>query len=120
MPLQYALSLTAAGLVDNTPMSMNLAERMKLLEAHVTAWRDSSWFPMIGYDAVLGLAASSGNLLVFFCLCNEPVRWGRSLVFQALPSIPKDMPDFSARMNPDFRMHEFCIDSSQDLLIYAQ
>jgi hypothetical protein len=120
MALQYALSLAAAGLVDNLPMDVNLAERVKLLEAHDTAWKDSPWFPMDGYDGILGLAASSGNLLVFFRLWNDSVRFGRSLVFQNLPSVHRGVPDFSARMDPDFHMHEFCIDSSQDLLIYAQ
>jgi len=119
MALQYALSLAAAGLVDNIPIDVNLAERVKLLAAHDTAWKDSPWFPMDGYDGILGLAASSGNLLVFFRLWNDSVRFGRSLVFQNLPSVHHGVPDFSARMDPDFHMHEFCIDSSQDLLIYA-
>lgn len=121
MALQYVLSLAAAGLIDNIPMSVNLVQRVRLLAAHETAWKDSPWFPMEGYDGILGLAASSGNLLVFFRLWNDSIRFGRSLVFQTLPSVHhQGVPDFSARMDPDFHMNEFCIDSSQDLLIYAQ
>jgi hypothetical protein len=119
MALQYALSLAVAGLVDNIPVDINLAERVKLLAAYETAWKDSPWFPLEGYDGILGLAASSGNLLVFFRLWNDSVRFGRSLMFQSLPSIHQGVPQFSARMDPDFHMHEFCVDSSQDLLIYA-
>ena len=118
--LQYVLSLAAAGLIENIPMSVNLAQRVRLLAAHETAWKDSPWFPMEGYDGVLGLASSSGSLLVFFCFWNDSTRYGRSLVFQPLPSIHQGVPDFSARMDPDFHMNEFCIDSSQDLLIYAR
>ena len=120
MALQYVVSLAAAGLVDNIPMDVNLAERVKLLEEHESAWEDTPWYPIEGYDGILGLAASSGNLLVFFCLWNDTVRLGRHLVFQRLPSIHNGVPDFTARMDPGFRVHEFSIDSSQDLLIYAQ
>jgi len=120
LALQYAVSLAAAGLVDNFPTEVNLAERVKLLVSHDRAWRDTPWFPIKGYDGVLGLAASSGNLLVFFCLGNDSVRFSRNLVFQRLPSIHRGVPDFSARKDPDFHMHEFSIDASQDLLIYAQ
>ena len=120
MALQYALSLAGAGLVDNIPMDVNMAERVTLLSKHETAWLDTPWFPMNGHDGALGLAASSGNLLVFFRLWNDSVRFGRSLAFQSLPSVHQGVPDFSARMDPDFHLHEFCIDSSQDLLIYAQ
>jgi len=122
LALQYAVSLAAAGLVDNVPTTdVNLAERLKLLAAHERAWKDTPWFPIEGYDGVLGLAASSGNLLVFFRLGNDSVRFSRNLVFQRLPSIHRGrgVPDFSARKDPDFHMHEFSIDASQDLLIYA-
>lgn len=122
MALQYTVSLGAAGLVDNTPVNMNLAERVQLLAAHETAWKETPWFPVEGYDGILGLAASSGNLLVFFHLWNDSVRFGRNLAFQRLPSIYQDVVGFSARMDPDvhLKMNEFAIDSSQDLLIYAQ
>lgn len=120
MALQYAVSLAAAGLVDNIPMDVNLAERVRLLTAHESAWKDTPWYPIDGYDGVLGLAASSGNLLVFFRLWNDSARFGRHLVFQRLPSIHHGVPNFTSRMDPDFHVHEFSIDSSQDLLIYAQ
>jgi hypothetical protein len=122
MALQYAMSLAAAGLVDNIPMdlNLNLAERVQLLAEHESAWKDTPWYPIDGYDGVLGLAASSGNLLVFFRLWNDSVRFGRRLVFQRLPSIHNGVPDFTSRMDPDFHVHEFSIDSSQDLLIYAR
>lgn len=107
-------------MVENIPTEVNLAERVKLLATHETAWEDTPWFPIDDYDGVLGLAASSGNLLVFFRVWNDPIRFGRSLLFQTLPSIHQGIPDFSARMGPDGLMHEFTIDSSQDLLIYAQ
>jgi hypothetical protein len=42
MALRYALSLADAGLVDNTPIGVSLAEHVKLLAAHETAWKDSS------------------------------------------------------------------------------
>jgi hypothetical protein len=120
MALQYAVSLAAAGLADNIPMGVILAERLNLLAEHESAWKDTPWFPVEGYDGVLGLAASSGNLLVFFRLWDDSVRFGRQLVFQRLPSIHQGVPDFTARMDPDFHVHEFSVDSSQDLLIYAQ
>jgi hypothetical protein len=120
MALQYAVSLAAAGLVDNIPMDVNLAERLQLLIEHESAWKDTPWYPIDGYDGALGLAASSGNLLVFFRVWNDSVRLGRHLVFQRLPSIHNGVPDFTSRMDPDFHVHEFSIDSSQDLLIYAQ
>ena len=120
MALQYVLSLAAVGLIENIPMGVNLIQRVRLLAAHETAWKDSPWFPMEGYDGILSLAASSGNLLVFFRLWDDSIRFGRSLVFQTLPSVHQDVPDVSARMDPDFHMKEFCIDSSQGLLIYAQ
>ncbi|KAH9961891.1 hypothetical protein BC827DRAFT_1200129 [Russula dissimulans] len=119
LALQYAVSLAAAGLLDNVPTVGNLAERMKLLVAHERAWKDTPWFPISGYDGVLGLAASSGNLLVFFRLWDDSARFSRNLVFQRLPSIHRGAPDFSARKDPDFHMHEFSIDASQDLLVYA-
>lgn len=119
MALQYAVSLGAAGLVDNIPMDVNLAERVNLLAEHESAWKDTPWYPIDGYDGVLGLAASSGNLLVFFRLWNDSVGLGRHLVFQRLPSIHNGVPDFTSRMDPDFHVHEFSIDSSQDLLIYS-
>lgn len=119
MALQYAVSLAAAGLVDNIPMDMNLAERLQLLAEHESAWKDAPWYPIGRYDGVLGLAASSGNLLVFFRLWNDSSRFGRHLVFQRLPSMHNGVPDFTSRMDPDF-VHEFSLDSSQDLLIYAQ
>jgi hypothetical protein len=114
------VSLAAAGLVDNIPMDVDLAERLNLLAEHESAWEDTPWFPIEGYDGVLGLAASSGNLLVFFRLWDDSVRFGRQLVFQRLPSIHQGVPDFTSRMDPDFHVHEFSVDSSQDLLIYAQ
>lgn len=120
MALQYAVSLAAAGIVDNIPMDVNLAERVQLLTEHESAWKDAPWYPIDGYDGVLGLAASSGNLLVFFRLWNDSISFGRHLVFQRLPSIHNGVPDFTSRMDPDFHVHEFSIDSSQDLLIYAQ
>jgi hypothetical protein len=120
MALQYAVSLAAAGLVDNIPMDVNLAERERLLTEHESAWKDTPWYPIDGYDGVLSLAASSGNLLVFFRLWNDSIRFGGHLVFQRLPSIHNGVPDFSSRMDPDFHVHEFSIDSSQDLLIYAR
>lgn len=119
MALQYAVLLAAAGLVDNFPVDVNLAERVQLLLEHETAWKDTPWYPIDGYNGVLGLAASSGNLLVFFRAWNDSVRFGRHLVFQRLPSIHNGVPDFTSRMDPDFHIHEFSIDSSQDLLIYA-
>jgi len=120
MALQYAVSLAASGLVDNIPMDVNLAERVQLLTEHESAWKDTPWYPIDGYDGVLGLGASSGNLLVFFRLWNDSTRYGRHLVFQRLPSIHNGVPDFTSRVDPDFHVHEFSIDSSQDLLIYAQ
>ena len=120
MALQYAVSLAAAGLIDNIPMDVNLAERAQLLTEHESAWKDTPWYPIDGYDGVLSLAASSGNLLVFFRLSNDSIQFGGHLVFQRLPSIHNGVPDFTSRMDPDFHVHEFSIDSSQDLLIYAQ
>ena len=120
MALQYAVSLAAAGLVDNIPMDVNLAERAQLLTEHESAWKDTPWYPIDGYDGVLSLAASSGNLLVFFRLSNDSIQFGGHLVFQRLPSIHNGVPDFTSRMDPDFHVHEFSIDSSQDLLVYAQ
>src|SRR6267154_4113559 len=120
MALQYAVSLAASGLVDNIPMDVNLAERVQLLTEHESAWKDTPWYPIDGYDGVLGLGASSGNLLVFFRLWNDSTRYGRHLVFQRLPPIHNRVPDFTSRVDPDFHVLEFSIDSSQDLLIYAQ
>lgn len=120
LALQYKVSLAAAGLVDNIPMVVNLAERVKLLAEHESAWKDSPWYPIEGYDGTLGLAASSGNMLVFFRLWDDPIRFGRHLVFQQLPSIHNGVPSFTLRMDPDFHVHEFSVDSSQDLLIFAQ
>ena len=120
MALQYTVSLAAAGLVDNIPTDVNLAKRVQLLAGHESAWKDAPWYPIGGHDGVFGLAASSGNLLVFFRLWNDSVRYGRHLVFQRLPSMHNGVPDFTSRMDPDFHVHEFAIDSSQDLLIYAQ
>ena len=120
MALQYTVSLAAAGLVDNIPMDVNLAERVQLLTEHESAWKDTSWYPIDGYEGVLCLAASSGSLLVFFRHWNDSIRSSRHLVFQRLPSIHNGVPDFTSRMDPDFHVHEFSIDSSQDLLIFAQ
>src|SRR5580698_9195694 len=120
MALRYVVSLAAAGLVDSFLMDVNLAQRMQLLTEHESAWKDAPWYPIGGYDGVLGFAASSGNLLVFFRVWNDSIRFGRHLVFQRLPSIHNGVPDFTSRMDSDFHVHEFSIDSSQDLLIYAQ
>ena len=120
MALQYTLSLAAAGLVENFPTDVNLADRVKMLADHESAWMDTPWYPIEGYDGTLGLAASSGNMLVFFRLWDDPVRFSRHLVFQKLPSLHKGVPDFTLRTDPDFHVHEFSVDSSQDLLIYAQ
>ena len=117
MALQYTLSLATAGLVENFPMDVNLADRVKMLADHESSWMDTPWYPIEGYDGTPGLAASSGNMLVFFRLCDD---LGRQLVFQKLPSLHKGVPDFTLRADPDFHVHEFAIDSSQDLLIYAQ
>jgi hypothetical protein len=111
LALRYSVSLAAAGLVDNIPVDEDLAERMKLLTLHGTAWKDSPWFPIEVHDNILGFAASSGNLLVFFHPSNEPISAGRTLVFHRLPSIYPGVLDI-----PE---HEFSIDSP-GLLIYAQ
>src|SRR6266566_10003248 len=93
MALQYAVSLAAAGLVDNIPMDVNLAERVQRLTEHDSAWKDTPWYPIDGYDGVLGLAASSGNLLVFFHLWNGSIGFGRHLVFQRLSSLQNVVPN---------------------------
>ena len=120
MALQYTLSLATAGLVDNFPMDVNLADRVKMLADHESAWKDTPWYSIEGYDGTLVLAASSGTLLVFFRFWNDLVQSGRHLIFQKLPSLHKGVPDLTLRTGPDFHVHEFAIDSSQDLLIYAQ
>ena len=120
MALRYTLSLATAGLADDFPMDVNLANRVKMLADHESAWKDTPWYPIEGYDGTLGLAASSGNMLVFFRFWNDPVRFGRHLIFQKLPSLHKGVPDFTLRTDPNFHVHEFAVDSSQDLLIYVQ
>jgi len=92
-------------------MDANLAERVQLLTEHESAWKDTPWYPIDDYDGVLGIAACSGNLFVFFRLWNDPIQFVRHLVFQRLPSIRNGVPDFTSRMDPDFHVHEFSIDS---------
>ncbi|KAI0299973.1 hypothetical protein B0F90DRAFT_566241 [Multifurca ochricompacta] len=119
MALQYTALLASAGLVDDMPVEVDLAERMKLLTMHEAAWKDSPWIPFGGHDGTLGLAASSGNLVVLFRLLNNPQGPGRSLVFHRLPSVHCGVPDFSPQMDPNGFIYEFFMDTSQNLLIYA-
>lgn len=109
LALRYNVSLAAAGLVDNFPVDVDLAERKKFLTLHETAWKDSPWFPIEVHDSILGFVTSSGNLLVFCHPSNEPISAGRSLVFHRLPSIVLGIPE-----------QGFSIVDSPGLLVYAQ
>lgn len=112
--LQYIIELGQDGLVENNPMSMSFAERLKELRQRREAWNTLSWkkasvVPMHGlchaYELVGGLFIKAIG--------------GRDFLVSWLPSAVEEGHQLR-REDLGIRARDFAIDPGQDLIIFFE
>jgi hypothetical protein len=141
--LRYKLELSKHGMCDGTSSFLGTADKLNLLAAHVTAWRNLP----LAKPQKLGLLegwsaprAVSGNILIFSRDGNhldssahppsQSLRYehtqehtspkpGLDLLVLRLPSTPRQVEASQWVLGLPEDAGELCIDASQDLLIYV-
>jgi hypothetical protein len=138
--LRYNLALSEHGMCDGPSNALSKAEKLELLTAHATAWRNlDSALPETA-DLVVGWSAPvavSGNLMVFSKEVSRPTQQddarGRergnglrppmerhtALLVLCVPSALRRVEAAHWTLSLPVDAREVCIDASQDLLIYV-
>lgn len=112
--LKYIIELGQDGLVENDPLGMSYAERLKKLRRRRQSWNTLSWkknsiVPMDGlchaYELVGGLFIKAIG--------------GRDFLVSWLPSAVKDGYQLR-REDLGIRARDFAIDPGQDLIVFFE
>lgn len=131
------LELSKHGMCDGTSSVLGTADKLKLLAAHVTAWRNLHSAESQKLELLEGWSAPravSGNILVFSRDSDHPdsgahrppsryehtsPKPGLDLLVLRLPSTPRQVEAAQWVLGLPKDAGELCIDASQDLLIYV-
>jgi len=101
-----------ANMDDGPPSSVSKADRLKLLRAHQTAWKNLTWTKksVVSYNPIASLWKCLGGVL--------GSAYDRSLRFIQVPSVFRGIEEKEwAVEDIGFRVGNFTMDPSQDLLV---
>ncbi|KAI0258665.1 hypothetical protein BC834DRAFT_696862 [Gloeopeniophorella convolvens] len=118
--LQYEIGLSAAGLCDNPTSRATTAERFEMLKHHQSYWNNSKWSRLYVYSHPIRdrwLQAISGNVIVS---PGEATLAPTSLLVNEMPSPSRHLEGREWKLAFGFRIVQFRVDASQDLLIVRQ
>jgi len=110
--LKYKIELLAANMDDGPPSSVDKADRLKLLRAHQTAWKNLTWTKksVVSYNPTEIPWRCLGGVL--------GSAYNRSLRFIQVPSVFRGIEEKEWTIEDiGFRVGDFTMDPSQDLLV---
>jgi hypothetical protein len=118
--LQYVLEMSAAGMCDGAPNTVETAERLIRLQMAQTAWRSSSWSSVDHFPYSKDISpfpvTASGNLVAFR---SDRSRMGELLMLR-FPSDFRGIPEQLWYLDLDCdRLGSICLDDTQDLLVFS-
>jgi len=116
--LKYKIELALAGMEDGPPSHQTPREHREMLRAHQDAWNSLSWTAEDSIPIIHGRCWElSGGILA---QADGPIDGPSSITFRQLPSALRVIESREWRLNFDFAIRDFAIDSSFDLLVLVE
>ncbi|KAH9974184.1 hypothetical protein BJV74DRAFT_798906 [Russula compacta] len=116
--LRYSVELAANGMQHGSCFSLGKIQCLEMLAAYEAAWRTLSWSDNASVDMLVGWGppiSVSGNVIGFGSKPDVPRK---ELLLLRTPSKLRNVTMKSWRLQLPYDVHDVCMDSSQDLLIY--
>ena len=117
--LRYSVELAANGMRHGSCFfSFGKVQCLEMLAAHEAAWRTLSWSDNASVDMLVGWGppiSVSGNVIGFVSKPDVPRK---ELLLLRTPSKLRNVTMKSWRLRLPYDVHDVCMDSSQNLLIY--
>ncbi|KAF8134940.1 hypothetical protein EV363DRAFT_1429622 [Boletus edulis] len=111
--LIYKIELFVSHMEDNEHSSMETVNRLNVLREYNRKWNDLEWTSSGSIPMTDGCWELSGGILA-------QVIHGNALSLVQLPCKLKDIPERRWSVPFDFRIHDFTLDNSQDLVVLLE
>jgi hypothetical protein len=117
---QYKIELAVAGMDDGLPSDLGPVERLRILNAHQTAWKKSSWKEYRVPIASASCVCCSGNVLAMGQYTKNSPDY--HFTFTQLPSVTRGIGEktWSIVIKSIHSECSFEIDPSQDLIVLVE
>jgi hypothetical protein len=117
--LKYKIELFMANMDDGPPSSISKADRLKLLRAHQTAWKNLTWTKKSVVSDNPNATDHEDDEVPWKCLGGVLGQASsRSLHFIRVPSVFRGIEEKEWTVEDiGFRVGDFTMDPSQDLLV---